>query len=279
MNWIKKPIHIEDKNNHYISFVFSWDLWEFCKIAQPELDGKQIIIGGPAVQLNPEWIPKWIKIKKDMPFLKYHNKQATRTTEGCIRKCSFCAVPKIEQEYKELKEWEIKPILIDNNFLASSKNHFDSVIDKLKKLKWCDFNQGLDARLLTDYHASRFAELKNIKIRLAFDNIKNENNFIKAAELLKKYKISKRNIHCYVLIGYNDNPDDALYRLNIIKKYGFYTNPMRYQPINAKYKNEYVGKNWTDKLLKDYSRYWSNFRYFRNIPFNQYIERSYEKTP
>ena len=276
--WNKSIIHLEDEKSHYFSIVFSWDLWEFCKKIQPELDGKNIIIGGPAVYVNKSWVPEWVNIGFSLGFeyLKYHNPNATRTTKGCIRKCSFCAVPVLEPDYYELKEWEVKPIIIDNNFLASSKKHFDSVIDKLKLIKECDFNQGLDARLLSDYHVSRFSELKNLKIRLAFDSVKNESDFIKSAELLKKYRIPKRNVSCYVLIGFRDTPEDALHRLELIKKYGFYTNPMRYQPLDAKEKNSYIGKDWTNKQLIDYSRYWSNYRYFGKIPFNEYCNKIYK---
>lgn len=88
------------------------------------------------------------------------NPLATKTTTGCVRKCKFCLVPKTEGKFQELDDWEDKPILIDNNLLASSRKHFDRVIDRLIKWGWADFNQGLDARLLTDYHAKRIAEIK-----------------------------------------------------------------------------------------------------------------------
>jgi radical SAM superfamily enzyme YgiQ (UPF0313 family) len=67
------------------------------------------------------------------------------TTRGCIRKCPFCAVPKLEpvfQDYIPLKE-QIKSIdlnygvkkdllLLDNNILASP--NFDNIINDIKEL-------------------------------------------------------------------------------------------------------------------------------------------------
>ena len=74
----------------------------------------------------------------------------TYTTRGCIRKCGFCAVSKLEPEYKD--HVEILPqlqhiekqfgakknlLLMDNNVLASKK--FDEIIDEIKS---CGFAKG-----------------------------------------------------------------------------------------------------------------------------------------
>jgi hypothetical protein len=66
-NWSKGPVVWEDEQYEYISIVFSWDWWKFTKRAQPGLSGKKIIVGGPAVYLNPEWAPKWVEIQKKPP--------------------------------------------------------------------------------------------------------------------------------------------------------------------------------------------------------------------
>ena len=74
----------------------------------------------------------------------------TYTTRGCIRKCSFCAVSKLEPEYKDhvkifeqLRQTEEhfgakkNLLLMDNNVLASKK--FDEIIDEIKA---CGFAKG-----------------------------------------------------------------------------------------------------------------------------------------
>ena len=74
----------------------------------------------------------------------------TYTTRGCIRKCAFCAVSKLEPEYKDhvpifnqLKQTEEhfgakrKLLLMDNNVLASAK--FDEIVDEIKA---CGFGKG-----------------------------------------------------------------------------------------------------------------------------------------
>ena len=271
MTWSKRPVHWEDDTAHCYSIVFSWDLYEWAKDIQPELDGKDVVVGGPAVKMMPELVPDWVTIGQDMPALWRHNPEATRTSLGCIRRCPFCAVPKMEGNLVELDEWEVKPIVIDNNLLACSTTHFDKVIDSMLQLEWCDFNQGLDARLLTDYHAQRFTELREPTIRLAFDSTKYESSFIEAVERLKKAGLPNRCIKVYVLMGFDDTPEDALYRLGYIWSMGIKPNPMRYQPINTIKKNDYVHPAWTHRELDRYMSYWSNLRYTASVPFDEYV--------
>ena len=74
----------------------------------------------------------------------------TYTTRGCIRKCTFCAVSKLEPQYKDhvkifeqLKQTDEcfgakrNLLLMDNNVLASNK--FDEVIDEIIS---CGFGKG-----------------------------------------------------------------------------------------------------------------------------------------
>lgn len=273
----RKYVYWETSEYHNYSFVFSWYLWDWLQSAQPELNGKPIRIGGPAITINIEWVPNWIEFEfeSNNDILHKHNSMATRTTKGCIRKCKFCAVPILENEFRELSDYEIKPILIDNNLLACTSKHFNKVIDNLKKLEWCDFNQGLDIRLLKKCHAQRFAELKNPVIRLAWDNVEDERFFRESYSLLKNAGIKNKNMQVYVLIGFNDNPNTALYRLQEVEKLGLLPNPMRYQPVKCKKKNEYVGENWTDKELKRVMRYWSRLIFFKRklkIEFKDFVK-------
>lgn len=277
--WVKKPVHWEDEKNHYISFVFSWDWAEWCQSAQPLLSGKQIVVGGPAVLLNPEWMPDWVKTGKSRKdVLGRHYLSGTRTTVGCVRSCAFCAVPKIEGEFRELKTWKDGMCLIDNNLLAASKKHFLRVMDFLKQYNWCDFSQGLDCRLLTKWHAEKIAELPSPSVRLAWDHMSYESQFFQACELLEKVGIPRRKITCYVLIGFDDTPGDALYRLQTITDKGYTVFPMRFQPLDCKIKNLYVHENWTDYELKRYMRFWSsNKQYFAGIPFKDFDYNEYRR--
>jgi len=263
---------IEDETA-YISVVFSWQKQEaYQKCVWYKSLGYKVMVGGPAVSYDPTFFDDVAEVGDFYrDAIKLHNPQATFTSRGCIRNCSFCIVPSIEGNLYELENWPIRPIICDNNLLATSFNHFDSVIDKLKPLKGIDFNQGLDARLLTIHHADRLRELDTKCIRLAWDHSRLEKQFMKAFEILTASGFSTWHIRVYVLIGYNDDPEDARYRLETIKGLKAWPNPMRYQPIDSLQKNSYVNGKWTDQELKNYMRYWSRQNWLWKVPFEEYL--------
>ena len=113
-----------------------------------------------------------------------HDAYFTYMTRGCGMKCQFCAVQTLEPHYipylsitesiKRIdKEYGPKKdlLLMDNNVLRSPQ--FDQIIDEIKALgfakgatysspktgkpihRYVDFNQGLDAFLLTPHKADR----------------------------------------------------------------------------------------------------------------------------
>jgi len=135
-----------------------------------------------------------------------------------------------------------------------------------------DFNQGLDARILTEHHAARLAELpKDTIIRLAWDNVAAEQPYLSAFEKLINARVKPQQIRTYVLIGYKDTPEDARYRLEKVRSLGALPNPMRYQPLDAQRRNSYVGENWTNDLLTKYMRYWSNLNKVGGLSFDEWI--------
>lgn len=271
-NWASGFIEWTEGNTAFLSVVFSWQLQEaYQRAVWWRQLGYEVKAGGPAVALNSSIISDVADIECILSALARHNPDATFTSRGCIRKCSFCAVPKIEGELVELDDWPIRPIVCDNNLLACSRKHFDSVIDKLKGVSDVDFNQGLDARLLTKYHAGRLAELKLKYVRLAWDHIKTENQFLESFQTLMNTGIPPSKIRVYVLFGFHDTPEDTLYRMKTIRKLKALPNPQRYQPLDAKNKNKYIDPNWTKRELKRYSRYWSRLKYWSHIPFEEWL--------
>lgn len=260
-------------NRAYLSVVFSWDLAAaYARAAWHRSLGRQVFAGGPAVKLQPQALADVAQVNGiPIDALPHHNAHATFTTRGCIRRCAFCAVPRIEGEFRELPVWRRNPVVCDNNLLASSRTHFDRVIDSLKGLKGVDFNQGLDARLLTKHHATRIAELDLHKVRLAWDHVRDETNVHDAIWTLRRAGITKKQIRVYVLFGFDDTPEDALYRCHKLKsEWGIDPNPMRFQPLDALEKNKYVAPGWSDTQLRNMSRYWYRTRWLGAIPFEEY---------
>lgn len=273
MSWPKRAIDWIENGTAYVSVPFTWELPQaYSRCAFLEAEGYKVRAGGPAVDLMPDYLADVAQIGGSVNALPHHNPMATVTMRGCIRKCGFCAVPLIEGDLVELPKWEPKPIVQDNNLLACSDAHFDRVIDSLKPMKGVDFNSGLDARLLTKYHAERLAELEMAIIRLAWDDTRLEPYVMRAIERLNKVGFHERKIRVYVLIGYNDSPEDARYRLDTLMKHNVWPYPMRYNPLDALKRDTYVdeGLGWTDRELHRYIRFWSRQQYFKGIPFDQF---------
>jgi len=217
--------HLEQAFGHRI---------EIYKGLVPEMEGLL-----PDYSLIPEW-------KASILF----------SSRGCIRRCPFCSVPQLEPEFEAKKSIKhlIYPghkrvILWDNNFLASP--YWQNIFDELEESKLeIDFNQGLDARLLTEETALRLRRLRIPIVRLAYDSKGIKKSLKKAISLLKDVGISGRRIVVYCLYGYLDTPEDFLERITDLMTWGVVAYPMRYQPLEPCNKDSYVSPNWTRKQLE-----------------------------
>jgi hypothetical protein len=262
--WRKGIASWQCKDTLYISVPFTWLMPEAEKMAQ--LHKGPVLIGGPGT-MKPTAC-------EGFDPLMFHNPSATFTTRGCPNHCSFCAVPKIEGEFREIPDFRPAPVICDNNLLAASRKHLERVVERLKAFPLVDFNQGLEARRFTPEVAERFGYLR-CKVRFAFDSLPVESE-VKAAVDLCRERTSK-DIGIYVLIGYKDTPEEALYRLETVRSWGIRPNPMRYQPLDAKMKNSYVAPGWTDFELKKMMTYYSRLRWFEHIPYSEYEYASEDK--
>lgn len=203
----------------------------------------------PDYSLLQPWMPGW-------------NKSIVFTSRGCIRSCPFCAVPRLEPNFSAFSSVKsfIYPgheqiILWDNNFLASS--FAEDILQELAELRTgrgkrfvVDFNQGLDARLLNIEFARAIAKLRIPVIRLAYDQTVYRKAIREAIQCLKEAKIHLRKVVVYVMYNYMDTPRDFLKRVQELMELGVAVYPMRYQPLDATEKDQYVGKHWTPELLE-----------------------------
>jgi hypothetical protein len=181
------------------------------------------------------------------------------STRGCVNNCPFCAVPMIEPNFTTkysikhlIYEGHNKVILWDNNLLASP-NWFE-VLNEIKELDLIvDFNQGLDARLITSEKAKFISSMKTQIVRTAFDN-RSEKRVKRGIRLLLNSGIRARKILVYLLYNFEkDTPEDLLFRLQEMMKLGVVSYPMRYQPVQGAHalkKDSYVSPTWSPELLE-----------------------------
>ncbi len=112
---------------------------------------------------------------------------------GCIRNCDFCIVPEKEgythQEVQSVKEliYHKRIKFLDNNFL-SGINHKKFLQELIDMQIPCQFNQGLDIRLVDDEIAEMLSRLKYIgEYIFAFDHIEDQKIIEEKLVIVKKY--------------------------------------------------------------------------------------------
>lgn len=237
--WPKKETYWMDGKTLCVSIPFTWRLSHVLQnIRQADMfrTFDKVLVGGPAVALMPDYFcgEEIVTVGNSMPgVLQRVNPLATKTTTGCTNKCSFCAVPKTEGEFRELDSWPVLPILCDNNLLAASEKHFDRVMNGMEALGAVDFNQGLDARLLTDYHAERIGRIKKAHARLALDYDGMRDDWTEALDKLIRHGTPKSRISSYVIVGHMTDPEECWNRCQFVYDHGVTPNPQWYHRLDA----------------------------------------------
>lgn len=206
------------------------------------------------------------------------------TTRGCIRKCSFCGVPKLEGAQRDIEslsdlvravEERYGPkkdlLLMDNNVVASPR--FKDIIAEIRDLGFTpgaklrrphervpvqrrvDFNQGVDARILCK-DPMYLRELSSIclkPLRIAFDHLGVKKPYEKAIRFAHEFGLTE--LSNYMLYNFHDTPDDLFERMRLnvtlneelgIRIWSF---PMRYQPTDRPDRG-HVSEKWTRYQLR-----------------------------
>ena len=206
-------------------------------------------------------------------------------SRGCVRKCHFCGVPKLEGGQKETapladlvngvrsRYGEKKDlVLMDNNITASAR--YREVIAEIRDLGFqrgatieragqrsvqrrVDFNQGVDARILakTPMYLREMSTVCVSPLRIAFDHIGLRRVYEASVRMAADHGI--QSLSNYMLYNFMDAPDDLYARLELnialneelgVRIWSF---PMRYQPVSLKSRS-HVGKNWNPYFLRSF---------------------------
>lgn len=204
------------------------------------------------------------------------------TSRGCIRKCHFCGVPKLEGAQRDTESltqlvMDIEAlygpkkdlILMDNNVVASPR--FKEIIAEIRDLGFVpgaklargvtlaqrrvDFNQGVDARILCK-DPMFLRELSTICIkplRIAFDHLGVRKPYEQAVRYAADNGLTE--LSNYMLYNFHDGPEDLFARMHLnvalneelgIRIWSF---PMRYQPTDRPDRG-HIGAKWSRYQLR-----------------------------
>jgi hypothetical protein len=206
------------------------------------------------------------------------------TSRGCIRKCHFCGVPKLEGGQRDTESLTalVKAIdalygpkkdltLMDNNVVASPR--FKEIIAEIRDLGFTpgaklqregmrvpvqrrvDFNQGVDARILCKdpMYLRELATICLKPLRIAFDHLGVKKPYEQAVRYAAEYGLTE--LSNYMLYNFHDNPADLFERMRLnvalneelgVRIWSF---PMRFQPTDRPDRG-HIGSKWTRYQLR-----------------------------
>ena len=124
------------------------------------------------------------------------------------------------------------------------------------RLRYVDFNQGVDARLFTHERIALLAQIPIRPLRIAFDDIKTEKAYLKALHMSASYGM--KDFSNYLLYNFQDKPLDLYYRLKMNVQecekldISIYSFPMKYHPIRGEHSHnrDYIGEHWNRKYIR-----------------------------
>jgi len=232
-----------------------------------------------------DMIPDYSILEHIQPHYVYPVNDAyfAYASRGCIRKCHFCGVPKLEGDQRDAssisalvraiqeRHGEKKDLtLMDNNVAASAnyKEIIAEIVDlgfvpgaKLHRKgkppvqRRVDFNQGVDARILCKdkMYLREMSKICIKPLRIAFDHIGVRKPYEQAIRYAHEFGL--HDLSNYMLYNFHDTPEDLYERMQLnitlneqlgIRIFSF---PMRYQPTDMKDRS-HIGDNWNRYFLR-----------------------------
>ena len=243
--------------------------------------GADDIAGTPVEELVPDY-SILDQIDYQYPVRDAYFGYASR---GCVRKCAFCGVPKLEGGQREMPPLTAlingvdqmhgtkkDLVLMDNNITAAPR--YREVIAEIRDLGFTagaklersgrppvkrrvDFNQGVDARILakSPMFLREMATICISPLRIAFDHLGVRRVYEASIRMAADNGITA--LSNYMLYNFMDTPADLYERMHLnialnaelgIRIWSF---PMRYQPVTLKDRS-HVGKNWNRYYLRSF---------------------------
>ena len=160
-------------------------------------------------------------------------------------------------------------LAFDEKFAPLYEKYFYAKVKSGRgRVRYVDFNQGVDARLMTEAKIKKLAEVNIRPLRIAFDHWDFDPQkpsskpmrevYEKAVRLAAKYEI--RDLSNYLLYNTDDDTPDELYKrlklnVNLCENLGvsIYSFPMKYHPIDDPVyfdNRNFIGKSWSRKYIR-----------------------------
>ena len=228
------------------------------------INADEIITGGTGYDLENRLPDEIEHIRPDYSLYDISDTAYGFLTRGCPRGCPFCIVKSKEggrsHQVAELGEFyngESKIILLDPNITASQE--CEKLFDDLIKTKaHIEFNQGIDARLLTDKGIDQLNRMRLKMLHFAWDNYEFK-TYEKLKQIRQSLEYDSRSLRVYVLTNFGTTFDQDLERVIKLRELDYDPYVMIYDKPHA------------PKKVKQLQGWVNNKRIWRTIgDFNEY---------
>lgn len=237
--------------------------------------------GAPIEDLVPDY--SILDQIKEQYIYPVHDAYFAYASRGCVRKCHFCGVPKLEGGQRDAQpitdivraiDDRFGPkrdlMLMDNNVVASS--NYRNIIAEIRDLGFVpgaklsrpgrtavqrrvDFNQGVDARILCkdEMYLREMSTICIKPLRIAFDHIGVRKPY--ETSIRMAHNVGLNELSNYMLYNFKDTPTDLYQRmrlninLNVELGIRIFSFPMRFQPTDQKDRT-HVGEHWNRYFLR-----------------------------
>lgn len=163
-------------------------------------------------------------------------------TRGCPRGCDFCIVGKKEglrsvkvADLTEFWHGQKNIVLNDPNILACKD--WEDLLGQLADSKaMVDFNQGLDARMLTEAKCEAIGYVRIKEIHFAWDRYEDKDVVLPKLEMFAKICKTKPHQHnsiVYVLVNHGSTIGQDLERIYTLRDMGYWAYVMVYDKANC----------------------------------------------
>jgi hypothetical protein len=272
----------------------------------------ELSVGGVFPSLNPKWfnelshllskpiavhegicsdiedlVPKYnVEIKQEKPDPKYRRDTVVLyASRGCVNKCSYCAVPRLEgamRSFKSISKFLLagrneiesrQAVLYDNNF--TEHPFFENIVFELYQHRMSVDIHGLHVESFTKKHAKILSMLNWIPqnkngtayIRFGFDKKSYRDKIEEALTYARDYNI-KAAFFCYMLFNHKDSPDDFWWRIEESQKIvdkvkkSIFLFPQRYEPFDSLKRNSHISPKWSKEMVTGLTKIYTQTRGF-----------------